>query len=162
MYKSTHNGLSATKKKVISLALCAAVTASAFAVIGLTSSNSVSAADYGLADNIQDGTILHCFDWKYSDIKAELPAIAQAGFTSIQTSPVQPAAGKGPWYWLYQPLGFSVGTDLGTKDELKDLCTAADEYGIKVIVDVVDDIAEFVDVFVVVVEVVDEFLLVFF
>ena len=137
MYKSTHNGLSATKKKVISLALCAAVTASAFAVIGLTSSNSVSAADYGLADNIQDGTILHCFDWKYSDIKAELPAIAQAGFTSIQTSPVQPAAGKGPWYWLYQPLGFSVGTDLGTKDELKDLCTAADEYGIKVIVDVV-------------------------
>ena len=44
VYKSTHNGLSATKKKVISLALCAAVTASAFAVIGLTSSNTVSAS----------------------------------------------------------------------------------------------------------------------
>ena len=27
-----------------------------------------SASDYGLASNIQDGVILHCFDWKYNDI----------------------------------------------------------------------------------------------
>ena len=46
---------------------------------------------YGLASNIQDGVILHCFDWKYNDIKAELPNIAAAGFTSIQTSPAQRA-----------------------------------------------------------------------
>ena len=42
--------------------------------------------DYGLADNIQDGVILHCFDWMYTDITEELPRIAEAGFTSIQMS----------------------------------------------------------------------------
>lgn len=93
---------------------------------------------YGLADNCQDGTILHCFNWTYKDIIAELPAIAQAGFTSIQTSPAQTGCSTGTWYWLYQPLGFyCTQNDLGTRDELKQLCDKADEYGIKVIVDVV-------------------------
>jgi len=94
-------------------------------------------ANYGLAKNIQDGNILHCFNWKYSDIKAELKSIAEAGFTSVQTSPAQPAAG-GEWYWLYQPFGFSVGNGpLGSKSDLQALCQEADKYGIKVIVDVV-------------------------
>ena len=97
-----------------------------------------SASDYGLASNIQDGVILHCFNWKYNDIKSELASIAAAGFTSVQTSPAQVGVSSGIWYWLYQPLGFYIGTnDLGTKDELKSLCEEADKYGIKVIVDVV-------------------------
>lgn len=96
-----------------------------------------TSANYGLAKNIQDGNILHCFDWKYNDIKAELKNIAEAGFTSVQTSPAQPAGG-GEWYWLYQPFGFYIGNNpLGTKDELKSLCQEADKYGIKVVVDVV-------------------------
>ncbi len=94
--------------------------------------------DYNLADNIQDGVILHCFDWKYNDITAELPNIAAAGFTSVQTSPAQVGGGYGSWYWLYQPLGMCAGTNaLGTVNDLKKLCTEADKYGIKVIVDVV-------------------------
>ncbi len=94
--------------------------------------------DYDLADNIQDGVILHCFNWKYNDIKAELKNIAAAGFTSIQTSPAQASVNSGLWYYLYQPMGFSVGTnDLGTKGELKELCEEAEKYGIKVIVDVI-------------------------
>ena len=97
-----------------------------------------STVDYGLASDIQDGVILHCFNWKYNDIKAELANIAAAGFTSVQTSPAQVGVASGVWYWLYQPLGFYIGTnDLGTKDELKSLCEEADKYGIKVIVDVV-------------------------
>ena len=43
---------------------------------------------YGLKDKIQDGVILHCFDWKLSDIQAEIPNIAMAGFTAVQTSPL--------------------------------------------------------------------------
>lgn len=94
--------------------------------------------DYELADNIQDGVILHCFNWKYNDIKAELKNIAAAGFTSVQTSPAQISVNSGLWYYLYQPMGFNIGTnDLGTKGELKELCEEADKYGIKVIVDVV-------------------------
>ena len=126
-------------KRVLSAALTAVFAVSAFAVTGTAtvSADATGTNSYGLAQSIQEGTILQCFDWTYNDIKAELPNIAKAGFTSIQTSPVQPAAGTGAWYWLYQPLGFSVGTELGTKEELKDLCAAADEYGINVVVDVV-------------------------
>lgn len=97
----------------------------------------VASEDYGLADNIQDGVILHCFDWKYNDIKAELPNIAAAGFTSVQTSPAQKGDGD-TWYWLYQPQTFSIQSNaLGTKAELEALCKEAENYGIKVVVDVV-------------------------
>ncbi len=126
-------------KKALTLALTAALVAGAFGSL-----TAVSAADdpemqsYELKENIQDGTILHCFDWKYNDIKDELEDIARAGFSTIQTSPAQMGANAGTWFWLYQPLGFSVQDNgLGTKEELKALCDAADEYGIKVVVDVV-------------------------
>ena len=36
-------------------------------------SNIFADNQYGLKDKIQDGVILHCFDWKLSDIQAELP-----------------------------------------------------------------------------------------
>lgn len=69
-------------RRIPALVLTAVLAASSFAALP------VSAADtdpqsYGLADSIQNGTILHCFDWKYTDIMAELPNIAKAGFTSV-------------------------------------------------------------------------------
>lgn len=132
-------------KRIISAALAASMLVPCFATAAVSANaavvsdkNSVSANDYDLMDNIQDGVILHCFDWKYNDIKAELNNIAEAGFTTIQTSPATPGGGTGTWWWLYQPLGFYIGTnELGTKAELESLCKEADNYGIKVIVDVV-------------------------
>lgn len=104
-----------------------------------TTVDAASTSGYGLADSIQEGTILHCFDWKYTDIIAELPNIAEAGFTSIQTSPAQMPAGSDKWYWLYQPLGFYVpdSQPLDTKAELQKLCSEAEKYGIYIVVDVV-------------------------
>ena len=132
-------------KRIISAALAASMLLPCFATAAVSANavvvsdgNSVSANDYDLMDNIQDGVILHCFNWKYNDIKAELNNIAEAGFTTIQTSPAQPGSGTGTWWWLYQPLGFYIGTsELGTKAELESLCKEAENYGIKVIVDVV-------------------------
>ena len=93
---------------------------------------------YGLKDNIQDGVILHCFDWTLADIQEEIPNIAKAGFTAVQTSPVHERAGKGSvWYDVYRPYDFKIGNGLGTEADLKALCTKAHEYGVKVIVDVV-------------------------
>ena len=112
--------------------------------LGLTmlfalSGGSALAADYGLASNPQDGTILHCFDWTLNQIKAELPNIAAAGFTSVQTSPLQGNAGSGAeWYYAYQPYDLCIASSgMGTKSDLQALCAEADKYGIKVIVDVV-------------------------
>lgn len=93
---------------------------------------------YGLKDNIQDGVILHCFDWTLADIQAEIPNIAKAGFTAVQTSPVHERAGKGSvWYDVYRPYDFKIGNGLGSEADLKALCAEAHKYGVKVIVDVV-------------------------
>ena len=93
---------------------------------------------YGLKDNIQDGVILHCFDWTLVDIQAEIPNIAKAGFTAVQTSPVHERVDKGAvWYDVYRPYDFKIGNGLGSADDLKALCAEAHKYGVKVIVDVV-------------------------
>ena len=107
--------------------------------VGALANVSAATTDYGLMDEIQDGTILHCFDWKYSDIEAELENIAKAGFTSVQTSPAQRNDSvDSPWYMMYQSQNFAISTNpLGTKEELQSLCEEAEKYGIKIIVDVV-------------------------
>ncbi len=87
-----------------------------------------------------EGNILQAFNWKYSEIKDNLSGIANSGFKVVQTSPVQQPKSGGPmWYSFYQPVSFSIGTNspLGTKDELQELCTAAEEYGIAIICDIV-------------------------
>ena len=99
-------------------------------------------------DSIRGAAVLHCFNWTYNEIKANLPDIAKAGYTAVQTSPVQkPKSFKAGttstsdlWWKLYQPLTLSVPDDnplLGTKSELKSMCAEAEKYNIKVIVDIV-------------------------
>lgn len=131
------------KKGIISVILSVALVLTTLSGFSLSSSAvetkkaTTEAQSTDPQKQIQGATILHCFDWKFNDIKAELANIKKAGFTAVQTSPVQPA-GWGAWYWLYQPKGFYIGnTELGTKNDLKALCTEADKYGIKVVVDVV-------------------------
>ena len=129
--------------KITGILLSTALLSSTFtglgaAVLPQAELQVAAAGDYGLADNIQDGNILHCFCWKYDDITAMLPEIAEAGFTSIQTSPPQATSGTGAWWWFYQPLGFYIGENaMGNKESLTRLCTEADKYGIKIIADVV-------------------------
>ena len=87
-----------------------------------------------------DGNIFHAFCWKYNDITANLPSIAEASFKSVQISPVQqPKNGGATWWSFYQPLSFSIADNstLGSKEDLKTLCQEADKYGISIIADVV-------------------------
>ena len=110
---------------------------SAFALFSMTFS-AFADNSYGLKSNIQDGVILHSFDWSLNDIKAEIPNIAKAGFTAVQTSPVSKGGGAGAvWYDVYRPQDYTIGNGIGSESELKDLCTTAHQYGVKVIVDVV-------------------------
>lgn len=117
-------------KKVLSLLLLLAVTLAS----QVNAQNS-----YGIPSGIQEGNILHCFDWKISDVKAELPNIAAAGFGSVQLSPLQRNAAVGAnWSDVYRPYDFKfIASGLGTKEDLTSLCAEAEKYGIKVIVDVV-------------------------
>lgn len=154
-------------KKITSIILCLTMMLSCLAIGSFSSqavtlnAESVSAEDYGLADNVQEGVILHCWNWSYNNIKKYLPQIAQAGYTAVQTSPVQQpkdyywegiAYGNvgipdgvggydGNWWKSYQPVTESLCdngyTWYGTKAEFKSMCDEAEKYGIKVIVDIV-------------------------
>lgn len=128
-----------------------------------TKETTISAAtqNYGLVDNVQDGVILHCWNWSYNNIKSNMKLIAQSGYSAIQTSPVtQPkdysykgetelnvgipdgcGGSEGQWWKLYQPVSMNICDNgqsfLGTKSEFKAMCEEAEKYGVKVIVDIV-------------------------
>ncbi len=130
-------------KRITGLLICVSIIISCFAfgVIHTAAANTsakTTSDDYGLPKKIEDGNILQCFNWKYNDIKNELKGIAEAGFTTVQTSPAQPPDTGDKWYWLYQPCGFYISSsNLGSKTDLQNLCTEAKKYGIKIIVDIV-------------------------
>ncbi len=140
-------------KKIASLVVASALLTSSFAAITSVNAAEVDSAqvastDSTLRDKVADGVMLHAFNWSYNTIKENLPAIAAAGYTTVQTSPVQQPKDyttsgdvTGQWWKLYQPISFHVAEEswLGTKDELKSLCDEADKYGIKIICDIVSN-----------------------
>ena len=104
-------------------------------------------ASYGLMKTPQEGVILHAWQWSFNNIKANMKKIAEAGYTSVQTSVIQQAkeGTKGKtnevWWVYYQPANFTIdntgNSALGTKAEFASMCEEAHKYGIHVIVDVV-------------------------
>ena len=140
-------------KKLTSIILCAVLlTASAISLssCGGSEKSESGGTDYNLTEKIKDGTILHCFCWDFKTIENSLEDIAAAGYSTIQTSPVNECLegenggmsiysdGYGKWYYHYQPTDYTIGNyQLGTRDEFKSMCKKADKLGIKVIVDVV-------------------------
>lgn len=94
-------------------------------------------------------TILHVWSWNFPTIAENMKQIADAGFTMIQTSPVQacfsPEGGnkkifdekEGSWYHYYQPTDWTIGNNIvGSRDQMKVMMDSAAKYDIKVLVDV--------------------------
>lgn len=128
------------------------MTGTAGAISGCSNSSDNSSdfasVDYKTADKIENGAILQCFCWDFNTIKESMADIAAAGFTAVQTSPINECLegedggmelyGNGKWYYHYQPTDFKIGNyQLGTRDEFKAMCDEADKYGIKVVVDII-------------------------
>lgn len=107
----------------------------------LISATAQNTGSNNLPEKIQDGNILHCFDWPMATVTANLPSIAEAGFGAVQISPLQRknVTSSTVWYDLYRPYdyAFQATSGMGSADDLKTLCAEAKKYGIKVIVDVV-------------------------
>lgn len=93
----------------------------------------------------EQGSILHAWDWSFKTIEENLQAIADAGYTSIQVSPIQGDKDldgdymlTSQWWILYQPINFKIGNkQLGTRDEFMEMCKEAKKHGINVYVDVI-------------------------
>ena len=94
-------------------------------------------------------TILHVWSWNFPTIAENMKQIADAGFTMIQTSPVNacfsPEGGnikifdekEGNWYHYYQPLDWTIGNNIvGTEEEMKVMLDSASKYDVRVLVDV--------------------------
>ena len=100
---------------------------------------------YGLAQQMSEGATLHAWEWSFKTIEENIPAIAEAGYTSVQTEPISAIhnGGKGKiftenWYYVYQPTDTTIGNwVMGTESDLKSLCETAHKYGVRIIVDVV-------------------------
>lgn len=109
----------------------------AFVSLFFPSSFAQTAKPY-LPENIQDGLILHCFNWKLNDITAELDNIAASGFNAIQTSPMQGPVHEGqPWYYTYQVGDYRwCDSYLGTREDMIRLCEEARKRGVKIVVDI--------------------------
>ncbi|MDU0813707.1 alpha-amylase [Bacillus siamensis] len=97
------------------------------------------------ASSVKSGTILHAWNWSFNTLTQNMKDIRDAGYAAIQTSPInqvkegnQGDKSMRNWYWLYQPTSYQIGNRyLGTEQEFKDMCAAAEKYGVKVIVDAV-------------------------
>ena len=96
--------------------------------------------------SMKDGTVLHAWCWSFNAIKENMAAIKEAGYTSVQTSPINAVVvGNGgdkkftnQWYYHYQPNAYTIGNyQLGTEAEFIEMNRVAEQYGIKIIVDAV-------------------------
>ena len=94
-------------------------------------------------------TILHVWSWNFPTIAENMKQISDAGFTMIQTSPVNacfsPEGGnvkildekEGNWYHYYQPTDWTIGNNIvGTEDEMRAMLDSAKKYDVRVLVDV--------------------------
>ena len=94
-------------------------------------------------------TILHVWSWNFPTIAENMKQISDAGFTMLQTSPVNacfsPEGGnvkildekEGNWYHYYQPTDWTIGNNIvGTEAEMKAMLDSAKKYDIRVLVDV--------------------------
>lgn len=88
-------------------------------------------AEHGLPEKLEDGAILHAWCWSCNTITANMKDIAAAGYTAIQTSPMQQSYSRysnkntlmgkdnngkditdgsgGAWWWQYQPTAQKLG-----------------------------------------------------
>lgn len=98
-----------------------------------------------------DETILHVWSWNFPTIAKNMKSIADAGFTMIQTSPVQhcyapegscelifdPDVKRGNWYFYYQPTDWKIGNPIvGTRQQMSVMLDSARKHNIRVLVDV--------------------------
>lgn len=137
-------------KAILSIVLTACMLLSCLPLAMSVSAAEVTKAETGQATNLQDtienGVILHALCWSYADIEKNIPAIAAAGYSAVQVSPVQQPKDyststnvSGQWWKFYQPVSLSIAKNswAGNADQLKSLCTAAHKAGVKIICDVV-------------------------
>lgn len=139
--------LSKLVKKAVGVTLVLSMFAGIEQAFTITSVNGETiVASSNQQVSMKDGTVLHAWCWSFNSIKENMAAIKEAGYTSVQTSPINAVVvGNGgdkkfteQWYYHYQPTAYTIGNyQLGTEAEFIEMNRVAEQYGIKIIVDAV-------------------------
>lgn len=139
--------LSKLVKKAVSVTLVLSMFAGIEQAFTITSVNGETiVASSNQQVSMKDGTVLHAWCWSFNSIKENMAAIKEAGYTSVQTSPINAVVvGNGgdkkfteQWFYHYQPTAYTIGNyQLGTEAEFIEMNRVAEQYGIKIIVDAV-------------------------
>ncbi|WP_312248500.1 starch-binding protein [Streptococcus parasuis] len=139
--------LSKLVKKAVGVTLILSMFAGIEQAFTITSVNGETiVASSNQQVSMKDGTVLHAWSWSFNAIKENMAAIKEAGYTSVQTSPINAVVvGNGgdkkftnQWYYHYQPTAYTIGNyQLGTEAEFIEMNRVAEQYGIKIIVDAV-------------------------
>ncbi|XP_030368982.1 alpha-amylase-related protein [Scaptodrosophila lebanonensis] len=84
-------------------------------------------------------TIVHLFEWKWSDIANECENfLAPQGYAGVQVSPVNEniiSAGR-PWWERYQPISYKLITRSGNELDFASMVRRCNDVGVRIYVDV--------------------------
>ncbi|MCL9782444.1 alpha-amylase family protein [Vibrio sp. S4M6] len=92
---------------------------------------------FGVIRSVSADTILHAFNWKYSEVAAKANQIAQAGYKQVLVAPAMKSSGD-QWWARYQPQDYRViDSPLGNKEDFVNMIQALKKVGVEVYADVV-------------------------
>ena len=93
----------------------------------------------------QKGAIVEMYGWSDKDIEKECKFIGEQGYLGVKVFPHheqvmsdEPFRGQlNPWYFMYQPVSYSLNGRLGSRNDLRQMITTCRKYGVRVYADAV-------------------------
>ncbi|KAJ3269605.1 hypothetical protein HDV01_001166 [Terramyces sp. JEL0728] len=97
--------------------------------------------------NGQFGAIVDLFGWKWTEVEAECPMLAKAGYLGVKIHPpnehvtsdswLQDNNVFNIWYFIYQPVSYRLHSRFGTRAELRKMIQTCRSLGVRVYADAV-------------------------
>ena len=93
----------------------------------------------------QKGAIVEMYGWSDKDIEKECQFIGEQGYLGVKVFPHHEQVMSdepfreqlNPWYFMYQPVSYSLNGRLGTRDDLRQMIKTCRKYGVRVYADAV-------------------------
>lgn len=86
----------------------------------------------------QYGTMVHLFEWSWSDISRECEEfLGPAGYSAVQISPPQEHVQGLAWFTRYQPVSYKLESRSGSRTQLIDMVQRCNASGVAIYADAV-------------------------
>ena len=113
----------------VRLAACAVV-------VGLLAACAPNGPDYPEPADSRDVGV-QLFQWTWDAIAAECPALADAGYGWVLTSPPQEHIPGQEWWTAYQPVSYQIESRLGSREQFAAMTAACEQVGVGIVADAV-------------------------